>query len=243
MGKKKIIGLISLIIAILVVSAGVGAFIGSNRKSDVIEQAAKDESSSKKNKAHESSDITNVNKKQSSSAVTSTQSSANVSTASSNMGDFDSLPQKTQLALLINHEFKNSPYMDIPYWPYMGAANKIVMTWDGNGGILNISFLITDNHDGTFTLSHVESSEETLAFMSSKNSYWKATETVSKTTLLSEYEPNKTTVDSVANSIDMSKSAETFIYLPVDQDTMPANDTDDDDIDDDDTDDISDDEY
>ena len=128
--------------------------------------------------------------------------------------------------------------MNIPYWPYMGTANKIVMTWDGNGGILNISFLITDNHDGTFTLSQVESSEETLALKSSKNSYWKATETDSKTTLLSEYELNKTTVDSVASSIDMSKSAETFTYLPVDQDTMPANDTDEDD-----TDDISDDEY
>lgn len=242
MGKKKIIGLVSLIIIVLVVSVGVGAAIGSNRKSDVIEQAAKDESSSKKNKAHEASDMKNVNKKQSSSAVTSKQSSANVATASSNLNDFDSLPQKTQLALLINHEFKNSPYMDIPYWPYMGIANKIVMTWDGNGGILNISFLITDNHDGTFTLSHVESSEETLAFMSSKNSYWKATETVSKTTLLSEYEPNKTTVDSVASSIDMSKSAEIFTYLPVDQDTMPANDTDDD-TDDDAIDDISDDEY
>lgn len=238
MGKKKIIGLVSLIIVVLVVSVGVGAAIGYNHRSNVIERAEKDESSAKNNKSHESSDKTNVNKKQSSLAVTSIQSVANVATESSNLNDFDSLPQKAQLALLINHEFKNSPYMNIPYWPYMGTANKIVMTWDGNGGILNISFLITDNHDGTFTLSQVESSEETLALKSSKNSYWKATETVSKTTLLSEYELNKTTVDSVASSIDMSKSAETFTYLPVDQDTMPANDTDDDD-----TDDISDDEY
>src|SRR5699024_9203735 len=108
---------------------------------------------------------------------------------------------------------------------------------DGNGGILNIAFLITDNHDGTFTFSNVESSEDVLAFKSSKNSYWKAVDTVSKTTLLSEYAPNKSTVDSVANSIDMSKSTEIFTYLPVNQDTMPANAMDDE------SDDISDDEY
>ena len=239
MGKKKIIGLVSLMFVVLVVSVGVGAVIGYNHKVNVIEQTAKDGSSFKKNKKYKSSDTESMNKKQSSSVATSTsaQSSASVSTENSDTENFDSLPQKTQLALLINHNFKNSPYLNIPYWPYMGTANKIVMTWDGNGGILNIAFLITDNHDGTFTFSNVESSEDVLAFKSSKNSYWKAVDTVSKTTLLSEYAPNKSTVDSVANSIDMSKSTEIFTYLPVNQDTMPANAMDDE------SDDISDDEY
>lgn len=239
MGKKKVIGLISLIVVVLAISVGVGAVIGYNHNANEVKQTAKDESVSKKNKKHKTSRIVNsriVNKKgnDSSSVATNAKSSASSITAKSNTGDFDSLPQKTQLALLINHHFNNSPYMNIPYWPYMGTANKMVINWDGNGGMLNISFLITDNQDGTFTFSDVESSEDVLAFKSSKNSYWKAVDTVSKTTLLSEYAPHRSTVDSVASSIDMSKSSQSFTYLPVDQDTMPANPENDNSSDDDD---------
>ena len=232
MGTKKLIGLISLIVVVLVVSIGAGVAIGySSHKFNANTPTVKTERVTKESKVQMSS--SSVSKQENISLAKSTSTVTDTVTRSAktptSVGNFDSLSQKEQLAVLINHHFGNDPYLGIPYWPYMGSANKIVMTWDGAGASLNRAFLITDNHDGTFSYSNVDTSADFPVYMGPQNSYWKAADTVSKTTLFLEYKQNKTTIDSLVDSLDMSKSSQVFTYLPVDQDTMPANASDDDD--------------
>lgn len=211
MNKKKMIGLISAGVAAVMISGGAGLAIGYNHNTN--QQAVQ----------HEQKNIT----QSSNNTVSNTDA-----TAQSETNDFDSLSQKEQLALLINHYFDDESELNTTYRPYMGAANHIVMTWDGMDDILDRAFLVNDNHDGTFTFLEVEDSDDDLANRESQTNYWEPTDTVSKTTLFAEYAANQTTIASLVAKLDMAKASEEFTELPV-KNTMPVGSSVDDDHDDD----------
>ncbi|MGX7051075.1 hypothetical protein ACWN56_07850 [Weissella viridescens] len=106
----------------------------------------------------------------------------------------------------------------------MGTPNKIVIFNDGGTGTdIEHSFMITDNHDGTYSLSTVESTATTLAFQGIQNSWWKFRSSVSKKTLMEEYANSNAIVNEVESLINLSRSDESFTSIPETQETEPAN--------------------
>lgn len=213
MSRKKIIVLICSLIIILGIGVASGGIIASQQKTTTHKKT-----NNKKTNKHVDRTASKKTAKQSSSTSSMDDGSSK----------FNSLPQKTQLALLINQyslSYKTTPFTDgVHYLPYMGVKDKIIITNDGGAGnILEHTFMVTDNNDGTFTFSSVESSAETMAYMGAKNSYWKTYAKTSKSAMMTEYNESTSTIDKLSSLIDLSHSSEDFQQLPADQITMPEN--------------------
>ena len=213
MSKKKIWELIGLVIIMLGLGVSFGAIIASHHRPAVEKQS---------NKVNKQSSATS--KKHHKKSVAKASSSSSAKTANE---QFDNLPQKTQIALLINHQaviHDMKPYTNTHYSIYMGVPNKIVIFDDGEGagGTIVHSTLITDNQDGSFTYASVKTTGSSNAMADASNSWWEDYATTQKATLLEEYSSSKATVDEVASEVDLSKSSETFDYVPVNQTTNPA---------------------
>lgn len=214
MSKKKIWGLTGLVIIMLGLGISSGAIIANQHKPAVEEQSDKNKQSSGTSKKHHKKTVAKSS---------STSSSSSTKTANE---QFDDLPQKTQIALLINHQAvinDMKPYTNTHYSIYMGTKNKIVIYDDGEGAgaMPDHVTLVTDNQDGSFTYASV-SSTSSGALATASNSWWENYATTQKATLLEEYSSSKATIDEVASEVDLSKSSETFDYVPVNQTTKPA---------------------
>lgn len=214
MSKKKIWGLIGLVIIMLGLGISSGAIMANHHRPAVEEQSDKNKQSSATSKKHHKKAVAKSS---------STSSSSSTKTADE---QFDDLPQKTQIALLINHQAvldNRAPYMNTHYSIYMGTKNKIVIYDDGEGAgaMQDHVTLVTDNQDGSFTYASV-SSTSSGALATASNSWWENYATTQKATLLEEYSSSKVTVDEVASEVDLSKSNQTFDYVPVNQTTKPA---------------------
>lgn len=210
MNKKRVFLLALSLSIILGIGIASGAIIATQQSIDNKTNTTRN----RKNysKIHEKS-----NKKKESSSNTTNKNE-----------DFDKLPQKTQLALLINHHARtlsmDKPMTNTHYFPLMGIPNKIVIINDGGVGTeIEHAFMITDNHDGTYSLSTVESTATTVAFKGIQNSWWKFRSSVSKKTLMEEYANSNAIVNEVESLINLSRSDESFTSIPETQETEPAN--------------------
>ena len=210
MNKKRVFLLALSLSIILGIGIASGAIIATQQSIDNKTNTTRN----RKNysKIHEKS-----NKKKESSSNTTNKNE-----------DFDKLPQKTQLALLINHHARtlsmDKPMTNTHYFPLMGIPNKIVIINDGGVGTeIEHAFMITDNHDGTYSLSTVESTATTVAFKGIQNSWWKFRSSVSKKTLMEEYANSNAIVNEVESLINLSRSDESFTSIPETQETKPAN--------------------
>ncbi|MBS9336368.1 hypothetical protein [Fructobacillus papyrifericola] len=138
---------------------------------------------------------------------------------------FSALPQKTQLALLIYKELPTDygTGYKTHYTIYMGDPDKIVIVDDGEGagGMPEHCVMYTDNHDGTFTTSVIDSTAVDLADYSAQNSYWKATQTISQSDLMTAYQEHRDEIDYVTGLFDLGYSARKFVFLPTNQTSIP----------------------
>lgn len=213
-----------------------GAIIANHHRPAVEEQSNNKQSSETGKKHHKK-------------AESKSASSSSAKTASEK---FDDLPQKTQIALLVNHHAiinNMTPHTNTHYSLYAGVPDKMLIHNDGEGGGAAVdpdhTMLVNDNHDGSFTYATPKTSETSLMMADASNSWWENYATTQKATLLKEYSSSKDTVDEIASEVDLSMSSESFrYYVSVNQTTKPAtaddgtnNDIDSDDYDsDDDTD-------
>ncbi|GAP02950.1 glycosyltransferase [Fructobacillus pseudoficulneus] len=138
---------------------------------------------------------------------------------------FEALPQKIKLALL---SFKELPSdygtgYKTHYTVYMGDQNKIVIYDDGEGagGMAEHSVMFTDNHDGTFTVSAIQSSADSMANYNAQNSYWKKYKTLSENQMMNVYQNHKDEIEYASSLMDLSKSDQSFPLVPTNQETMP----------------------
>lgn len=210
MNKKRIFLLALSLSIILGIGIASGAIIAT-------QQSAGNKTNIQKSRKNYSNIHEKSNKKKNSSSNTANKEE-----------DFDKLPQKTQLALLINHQAltlgNNKPMTNTHYFPLMGTPNKIVIFNDGGIGTgIEHSFMITDNHDGTYSLSTVESTATIKAFQGIQNSWWKFRSSVSKKKLMEEYANSNAIVNEVESLINLSRSNESFTSIPENQETEPAN--------------------
>ena len=218
MNKKRIFLLALSLSIILGIGIASGAIIAT-------QQSAGNKTNIQKSRKNYSNIHEKSNKKKNSSSNKKKNSSSNTANKKE---DFDKLPQKTQLALLINHQAltvgKDKPTTNTHYFPLMGTPNKIVIFDDGGiGTAIEHSFMITDNHDGTYSLSTVESTATTKAFQGIQNSWWKFRSSVSKKKLMEEYANSNDIVNEVESLINLSRSNESFTSIPETQETEPAN--------------------
>lgn len=176
MGTKKIVGITLSGIVLMGVGTASGMAISSlNNNNTRVERKNHKSKINKPNKEQKTDKVSSSSDKKkttSSSATTPAQS-------------FDKLPQTTQLALLIHHQSftvgLDKPMTNTHYFPLMGVPNKIVIFNDGGAGTdIEHSFMITDNHDDTYSFSTVSSVAETSAFQTDKNSWWQFKSKVSK---------------------------------------------------------------
>lgn len=213
MSRKKVIVLICSLIVILGIGVVSGGIIASQQKPTIHKQAQMDKKTNK-----------HVDKKASKKSNKQSSSSSSMDDESSK---FNNLPQKTQLALLINHQSftvgLDKPLTNTHYFPLMGVPNKIVIFNDGGAGTdIEHSFMITDNYDDTYSFSSVSSVAKTSAFQTDKNSWWQFKSKVSKTQLMDEYANSKDIVNQVASLINLSRSNESFKSVPENQVEQPA---------------------
>ncbi|MBS9337877.1 hypothetical protein [Fructobacillus parabroussonetiae] len=138
---------------------------------------------------------------------------------------FSSLPQKTQLALLIYKELPTDygTGYKTHYTIYMGDPDKIVIVDDGEGagGMPEHTVMYTDNHDGTFTASEIESTAVDLADYSAQNSYWKTYQTVSQDELMAAYRDHQDEINYTSGLFDLANSSKKFTFLPTNQTSLP----------------------
>lgn len=227
MSKKKIWGLTGLVIIMLGLGISSGAIMANHHRPAIEEQSDKEKQSSATSKKHHKKTVVKSS---------SVSSSSSAKTANE---QFDDLPQKTQIALLINHQAvldNRAPYMNTHYSIYMGVPNKIVILDDGEGagGTIVHSTLITDNQDGSFTYASVKTTGSN-AMADASNSWWDNYASTKKSDLLKEYTSSKDTITELADEVDLTKSSQTFNLVPVNQTTKPATaDDDSEDIDSDD---------
>lgn len=214
MSKKKIWGLTGLVIIMLGIGISSGAIIANHHRPAVEEQPDKNKQSSVTSKKHHKKAVAKSS---------STSSSSSTKTANE---QFDDLPQKTQIALLINHQAvldNRAPYMNTHYSIYMGVPNKIVILDDGEGagGTIVHSTLITDNQDDSFTYASVKTTGSN-AMADASNSWWTNYASTKKSDLLNEYTISKDTINELADEVDLAKSSQTFNLVPVNQTTQPV---------------------
>ncbi|GAO99919.1 hypothetical protein [Fructobacillus ficulneus] len=140
---------------------------------------------------------------------------------------FNALPQKIQLALLAYQELP-SDYgtgRKSTYNVYMGDKDKIVINntsaSPGAGDAVAHSVLFTDNHNGTFTVSGIQSTGESAAAETAANSYWSAYKTKTAQQMLDDYQQHKVEINFVSGEMDLSKSNQAYPYLPTSQTSMP----------------------
>ncbi|MBS9338694.1 hypothetical protein G6R29_03500 [Fructobacillus sp. M2-14] len=135
---------------------------------------------------------------------------------------FSALPQKVQVALLAYNELPTNygTPLKTHYSVYMGDKDKIVIYDDGEGagGFAEHTDMFTDNHNGTYDLSFIESSSTDMAGVTASNSYWKKSKTITEDEMMQNYQDHKDEINFSANElVDLSKSSDEFTLVPTNQ--------------------------
>ncbi|GAP00476.1 hypothetical protein [Fructobacillus ficulneus] len=167
-------------------------------------------------------------------AKNKTDKSGTTDKSSKQAEDFDKLSQKDKAAVLIKATFIDSDdgdssaselFYHTHYMFYSGKPNKMVIfdNGEGAGGVLEHSYRYTDTHDGNYQVSTADSTAEDDAHTDKDNSYWKFEKNLSKKDLYQNYLNNRDAINKIIALVDFSKAKEDFSYLPMDQDSVPAN--------------------
>nr|MCH9869316.1 aldolase/citrate lyase family protein [Serratia marcescens] len=133
----------------------------------------------------------------------------------------NNLIDPTKVALLIFNQFHN--HSNTHYSVYMGDRDKIVVVDDGEGGLASSSVakMYTDNHDGSYSYATIESSATAFSDYTPSNSYWKTVGSVNVSEMLAIYQSRVNEVNQLTNLLDLSKSTQSFTFLPTNQTTAP----------------------
>lgn len=137
------------------------------------------------------------------------------------LATYNALPTPTKVALLIFNQFHN--HSNTHYSVYMGDRDKIVVVDDGEGGLASSSVaeMYTDNHDGSYSYATIESSATAFSDYTPSNSYWKTVGSVNVSEMLAIYQSRVNEVNQLTNLLDLSKSTQSFTFLPTNQTTAP----------------------
>ncbi|MCO0832119.1 hypothetical protein NFX39_03325 [Fructobacillus sp. W13] len=207
--SKKII-LISSLVAIAVVAVIGGAYaLGASNPSTNKQSKVEKTVSSATSKTKESTD-------------SSSQDDQKVKTSA-----YSALPQKVQIALLTYGSLPTNygTPLKTHYSVYMGDKDKIVVYDDGEGagGFAEHTVMFTDNHNGTFTESDLDTSAAPdMAGVSPQNSFWKSYKTITEDDMMKNYNDHKDEINFSANElVDLSKSGDKFSLIPTNQTKLP----------------------
>ncbi|MYV36591.1 hypothetical protein [Weissella cibaria] len=179
-------------------------------------------SNSDKQKKSETSEISEHSVESESSLASSQAKTTESSSSVESPNDvFDDLPQTTQLALLAEAMFDGQAPVGSGahkmFLPYMGLKNSIVIqSLDGAGGWIGHTQKFVDHHNGTFSMYRPDTTVSN-ADADETNTTWKFYKTVTKEEMLNQYYASSTqrsVVDAVGNTFDMSTSGQIFSPLP-----------------------------
>ncbi|WP_413627955.1 hypothetical protein R4B61_01845 [Fructilactobacillus vespulae] len=222
---KKTTLIVSLLIVVGLVTWGAYALGQNNNhsdvpKSDYSQTKSKENTNKTATKKTTSNDSANADKNDQ-----SNKTSAATSTTNNQASDYNALPQKIKLALLAHTALPNNYGTNYRthYSVFMGDKDKIVIYDDGEGagGTADHTVMYTDNHNGTYTVSYIESSAPYIAAYNANNSYWKAYKTVSEADMMNDYQQNKDEIKFTSDLVDLSNSAKSFTFVPTNQTSLP----------------------